>query len=140
MENNDEGNTPTTRRPAKPPKALKFEVGSLEEQCPSCFYRPQEDDKSHVVVCMDGNFQHRRFKHAAKTATHHYEKNIFVDVPPDMVSVINTTPPKEETLCASNFRATAAKPQSMKMYDETGLFAMVCRYVMLNRKRDWIVH
>lgn len=113
-----------------PPKPLSFKLGSLEEQCPSCFYRPYLDN-SPVIVCIDGNFQHRRLKNVAKTSFHQYERQMFVDVPAEMVATVNTAPPiKEESLCANHFTATS-KPQSMKCYDETGLLAMVCRYVHL---------
>ncbi|RPA82327.1 hypothetical protein BJ508DRAFT_325598 [Ascobolus immersus RN42] len=111
------------------PKPLDFRQGSFAELCPCCFYRPDPNDASPVITCLDGNFQHRRYKNAAKNdAQFRYASDMFFDPPMSMMNQVNFVPPKEETLCSSNFRATAAKPTSMKRYDETGLLAMVCRH------------
>ncbi|RPA74430.1 hypothetical protein BJ508DRAFT_312877 [Ascobolus immersus RN42] len=115
-----------------PPKPLTFEIGSYEELCPSCFYRPFSDDKDGVTVALDGNFQHRRRREAAKNASHFfYQTSLFFEPPLEMVRQANFIPPKEETLCSSNFRATAAKPSSLIPYDETGVLAIVCRFVII---------
>lgn len=127
---NDTAN-PTSVPPSAPTTGGKYPfvtLGTLVSQCPACFYRKPSDD-GPVICGLDGNMQHCRYSHVAKSFINNlsYGERIFFPVPlQDREKVNAISQVVAGTICEHNFKATS-KPATMTFKDETGLLMIVCR-------------
>lgn len=110
-------------------KPIRLKTDSLVNQCPCCFYRISDSDKSPAIIAIDGNMQQNRLNHVANTNFASSDTPLFIEVPDNMRETLDgSLPDNGSSLCSHNFRASA-KPQTLKCFDETGLLLVVCRYV-----------
>ncbi|KAH9807979.1 hypothetical protein DFH28DRAFT_1088460 [Melampsora americana] len=113
------------------------ELGILAANCPKCFgppvgvTRPEEPD---LVICIDGNFQHRR--HAAASVeipgAQPPRPDVFLDpvAVEQMARKINWIKPKDGFECTeAHTTANDARGKSyFQSMDESGLMGMACRH------------
>ncbi|EGF97228.1 uncharacterized protein MELLADRAFT_86516 [Melampsora larici-populina 98AG31] len=115
----------------------KNEQDKLAENCPRCFGTPVPstvEGEPDIVVCLDGNFQHRRHiaagTKAAKIPTVMPDNFLPEAQVTQMEHRLAGMPEEEASACAEQH--TAANDRRAKGHwagcDETGLMAMVCRH------------
>ncbi|KAH9818426.1 hypothetical protein DFH28DRAFT_888280, partial [Melampsora americana] len=110
----------------------------LAKNCPRCFgplheYENEELDEPHYMVCVDGNFQHRRHK----AASSEYEEkkvalpSLFID--PEKIAKWEPGGAKnnqDPDPCTAQHTAAADHrgASTWKGCDDTGLIGMACRH------------
>ncbi|KAH9815164.1 hypothetical protein DFH28DRAFT_893208 [Melampsora americana] len=118
-------------------KLALSDLGILAENCPKCFGPPvgvTRAEEPDLVICIDGNFQHRR--HAAASVeipgAQPPRPSMFLDpaAVEDMACKINRTKPNAGFECTEAH--TTANDARGKRYfesmDESGLIGMACRH------------
>lgn len=108
------------------PNVIRLSTASPQTLCPACFYRTSPTDKTKACLSIDGNMQHSRFAHVAKTTPLYLDPKMFFVVPFGQQVRHISKEDKDETVCSHNFKASA-KPHTLRFYDETGLLLVVCR-------------
>ncbi len=96
---------------------------SLRRLCPSCFGENAES----AVVCLDGNFQHRRYKNRAMKSANIEIKGKFWLRNLTAGQLISATS-SERSTCSPNFKADNQESASSRAYEETGLMLASCRH------------
>ncbi len=101
-------------------------VRKLESLCPSCFY--QNNDV--VVLCLDGNFAHKRFIGKGTEAAEPSTRNSSIFLPNITLPARQIKRHKESinTLCTSNFVADSDSKKSWSAFDENGIMIATCRH------------
>ncbi len=96
-----------------------------KDACPCCF----AEGSDSVMLCVDGNFQHKRFSsRSSKAATH--------SVQDSRIFLPNACPPRRETRsrewirvgCGTSFKADAGRTGKNSNFDESGVMLIVCRH------------
>ncbi len=98
---------------------------ALNDVCPCCF----AEESGSVMLCVDGNFQHKRFQsRSSKAAAHNaIDRRIFLP---------NASPPQREARsrgwirvgCGTSFKADQQRGGKGKNFDESGVMVVVCRH------------
>ncbi|KAA1126384.1 hypothetical protein PGTUg99_030358 [Puccinia graminis f. sp. tritici] len=116
-------------------------IDKLSAICPKCFGPPvpgKKENEPDFIVCMDGNFQHRRHL-AASSGIPEQNKTFTLFIDPDEVLQMESTmrgniQPDEvnDNLDRCTEQHTAANdvrgPTTWKACDDTGIFGMACRH------------
>ncbi|RPA81576.1 hypothetical protein BJ508DRAFT_306408 [Ascobolus immersus RN42] len=71
----------TERQRTDAPNVVRLSTASPQTLCPACFYRTSPTDKTKAVLSIDGNMQHSRFAHVAKTTPLYLDPKMFFVVP-----------------------------------------------------------
>ncbi|EGG03615.1 uncharacterized protein MELLADRAFT_90015 [Melampsora larici-populina 98AG31] len=118
-------------------KLALSDLGILANNCPKCFGPPvgvTRAEEPDLVICIDGNFQHRR--HAAASVeipgAQPPRPSMFLDpaAVDDMACKINRTKPKAGIECTeAHTTANDARGKSyFQAMDDSGLIGMACRH------------
>ncbi len=98
----------------------------LPELCPCCF----SGQGSAVVVCLDGNFQHKRLRSRASKAAEPSELDSHIMLPDIKTRTARgrrSRQVEDSAGCSSVFKADQNQKKSA-FFDETGLMLAVCRH------------
>ncbi|POW15349.1 hypothetical protein PSTT_02240 [Puccinia striiformis] len=119
-------------------------LDKLADKCPKCYgplVNGKREDEPHCIVCMDGNFQHRRHLKASVEIPQLKQQSPSLFVEPQQVSDMERKLKQETQASADNVddgtdrctqQHTAADDvrtgKTWKECDNTGLFGMACRH------------
>lgn len=113
---------------------ILWEDHRLVNLCPGCFDSSEHQGNGGVIISVDGNFQHTRFRYR------HWEfetlsTSMFVGSGRYLLAAAEAEPTTEEAgSCAHHFKATNGwnktelSTVTKKALAETGLMGMVCRH------------
>ncbi len=98
----------------------------LESLCPACFYQ----NSGSVVVCLDGNFTHKRYAGKGKDAAEPSARNMSIFLP--NISLPLKPIKKQRNYinigCTSNFTADSESRKTWDAFHENGLMIATCRH------------
>lgn len=118
------------------------DIHTLARRCPACFYRLTKDSAASVtsealpldlIVCLDGNFQHKRRNRVDGSTDDLQERQIIlsrekVQSMEEHVNIKRGYRSESEPGCLSHFKAAneSASKASSVVFDITGLMLLTC--------------
>lgn len=128
----DSGDSGSSNAPKHIRKPFRFGINNFPTLCPCCFHRTENDEGSPACCSLDGNMQQSRYGHVAPDNFDRYDEWTFIHAPEhEREEIEKLKLPAGEAVCDHNFTAGNGnpKPTTLRMFDETGLLLMVCRFV-----------